>query len=116
MSTKMWEVNVDHARRCVIDDKKLYLYSPPSLNRDGVVFNVVGQVIGLLSNRKYVVADNLSEIQRVSFTVTQKLLSYLVHLLLAPTRATNKTPFKKYKLISVYSSNCPFIYLILHIM
>lgn len=66
MSTKMWEVTAEHARRCVVDDKKLYLYCPPSLNRDGVVFNVVGQVLGLLSDRKYVVADHLSEVQRVS--------------------------------------------------
>ncbi|XP_071713775.1 calmodulin-binding protein 60 A isoform X2 [Rutidosis leptorrhynchoides] len=64
MSTKMWEVTVDHARRCVIDDKKLYLYTPPTLNRDGVVFNVVGQVLGLLSDRKYIITNNLSEIQR----------------------------------------------------
>ncbi|KAI3759366.1 hypothetical protein L6452_07128 [Arctium lappa] len=64
MSTKMWEVTVEHARRCVIDDKKLYLYCPRSMNRDGVVFNVVGQVLGLLSNSKYVVADKLSETER----------------------------------------------------
>ncbi|PWA92412.1 CALMODULIN-BINDING PROTEIN60 [Artemisia annua] len=63
MSTKMWDVTVDHAKRCVVDDKKFYLYCPPSINRDGVVFNVVGQVLGLLSNRKYIVAENLSETQ-----------------------------------------------------
>ncbi|KVI06314.1 Calmodulin binding protein-like protein [Cynara cardunculus var. scolymus] len=61
MSTKMWEVTMEHARRCVIDDMKLYLYCPRSLNRDGVVFNVVGQVLGLLSDSKYIVADKLSE-------------------------------------------------------
>ncbi|KAI3726947.1 hypothetical protein L1987_66754 [Smallanthus sonchifolius] len=64
MSAKMWEAAVEHARRCIVDDKKLYLYCPPSLNKDGVVFNVVGQVLGVLSDRKYVVADNLSELER----------------------------------------------------
>ncbi|KAI3785755.1 hypothetical protein L1987_44880 [Smallanthus sonchifolius] len=63
MSTKMWEATVEHARRCIVDDKKLYLYCPPSLNKDGVVFNVVGQVLGVLSDRKYAVADNLSELE-----------------------------------------------------
>nr|XP_043615175.1 calmodulin-binding protein 60 A-like [Erigeron canadensis] len=84
MSTKMWDVTVDHARRCVIDDKKLYLYCPSSLNGDGVVFNVVGQVLGLLSNRKYVVADKLSEVQRAeahkfvisAFQHSEKIVSY----------------------------------------
>lgn len=64
MSTKMWETTVEHAKRCVVDDKKLYLYCPQSLNRDGVVFNVVGQVLGLLSDCKYVSADKLSEVEK----------------------------------------------------
>ncbi|KAI7754774.1 hypothetical protein M8C21_004020, partial [Ambrosia artemisiifolia] len=64
MSTKMWEAVVEHARRCMVDDKKLYLYCPSSLNRDGVVFNVVGQVLGVLSDSRYVVADNLSDLER----------------------------------------------------
>ncbi|KAK1433799.1 hypothetical protein QVD17_10716 [Tagetes erecta] len=64
MSTKMWEAVVDHARGCMVDDKKLYLYCPPSLNIGGVVFNVVGQVLGFLSDHKYVVVDNLSDLER----------------------------------------------------
>ncbi|KAL8250419.1 hypothetical protein R6Q59_034112 [Mikania micrantha] len=84
MSTKMWEVVVEHARRCMIDDKKLYLYCPPSLNGNGVVFNVVGQVLGVLSDRKYVVADNLSEFERdeahklvvSAFRHTEEIVSY----------------------------------------
>ncbi|KAK9066494.1 hypothetical protein SSX86_013817 [Deinandra increscens subsp. villosa] len=63
MSTKMWEAVVEHARRCMVDDKKLYLYCPPSLNGDGVVFNVVGQFLGVLLDHKYIVADNLSEVE-----------------------------------------------------
>jgi hypothetical protein len=26
MSAKMWEVTVEHARTCVLDDKKMFLY------------------------------------------------------------------------------------------
>ncbi|XP_076895638.1 calmodulin-binding protein 60 A-like [Bidens hawaiensis] len=64
MSTKMWEVVVEHAMRCVIDDNKLYLYCPQSQKKDGVVFNVVGQVLGVLADCKYVVADNLSDTEK----------------------------------------------------
>ncbi|KAI7756181.1 hypothetical protein M8C21_032387 [Ambrosia artemisiifolia] len=73
MSTKMWEVVVEHAARCVIDDNKLYLYCPQSQNKDGVVFNVVGQVLGLLSDCKYVVSDNLSETEKAE---AHKLVLY----------------------------------------
>ncbi|KAL7604014.1 hypothetical protein Lser_V15G17199 [Lactuca serriola] len=64
MSTKMWETTVEHAKSCVVDDKKLYLYCPRSLNRNGVVFNVVGQVLGLLSDSKYVAIEKLSEVEQ----------------------------------------------------
>ncbi|KAL4584974.1 hypothetical protein LXL04_009587 [Taraxacum kok-saghyz] len=64
MSTKMWETAVEHAKSCVVDDKKLYLYCPRSLNRDGVVFNVVGQVLGLLSDSKYVPIHKLSDVEK----------------------------------------------------
>lgn len=79
MSTKMWEAVVDHARTCMVDDKKLYLYCPPSLNRGGVVFNVVGQVLGVLSDHKYVVADNLPELERVSFVFDSTFISLNLH-------------------------------------
>ncbi|CAH1419210.1 unnamed protein product [Lactuca virosa] len=73
MSAKMWEVAVEHATRCVIDDNKLYLYCPQSHQRDGVVFNIVGQVLGLLSNCKYVVSNKLSETEK---TEAHKLVIY----------------------------------------
>ncbi|KAJ9559555.1 hypothetical protein OSB04_004715 [Centaurea solstitialis] len=76
MSTKMWEVVVEHATRCVIDDNKLYLYCPQSQKRDGVVFNIVGQVLGLISGGKYVVSDKLSETEK---TAAQKLVISAFH-------------------------------------
>ncbi|KAG5522892.1 hypothetical protein RHGRI_034890 [Rhododendron griersonianum] len=60
MSAKMWEVTIDHARRCVLDPG-LFLYCPPgSQQKTGVVFNIVGQVMGLLSDCQYAPIDKLS--------------------------------------------------------
>ncbi|XP_060204795.1 calmodulin-binding protein 60 A-like isoform X2 [Lycium barbarum] len=64
MSTKMWEVTVEHARTCLLD-KKMYLYYPSeSVPKTGVAFNIVGQVMGLLPDCQLVPADNLSETQK----------------------------------------------------
>ncbi|XP_073056460.1 calmodulin-binding protein 60 A-like [Primulina eburnea] len=69
MPPKMWDAMVEHARTCVLD-KKLYLYdSSPSQQRNGVVFNVVGQVMGTFSNGQYVSADNLSEPEKADASV-----------------------------------------------
>lgn len=85
MSTKMWEVAVEHATRCVLDDYRLYLYCPQSQKRDGVVFNVVGQVLGLLSDCKYVGSEKLSEIEKVSFLDNFVFLFCNVNLFLTTT-------------------------------
>lgn len=67
MSSKKWKTTVEHARSCVLD-KTLYLYNPsPSLQKTGVVFNVVGQVTGVLSEGHYVTTDNLSDEEKASF-------------------------------------------------
>ncbi|KAL3818649.1 hypothetical protein ACJIZ3_004554 [Penstemon smallii] len=66
MSAKMWEITVEHARTCVLDDK-LYLYDPSrSLQKNGVVFNVVGQVIGMFTNGQYLPIDKLSEPEKAN--------------------------------------------------
>lgn len=59
MSTKMWEATVEHAKTCVLTDK-VHHYYPDSLNKTGVVFNVVGEVRGLISD-KFVSVDDLTE-------------------------------------------------------
>ncbi|XP_066385754.1 calmodulin-binding protein 60 A-like isoform X1 [Miscanthus floridulus] len=59
MSAKMWEATVEHAKTCVLTDK-VHHYYPDSLNKAGVVFNVVGEVRGLISD-KYVSVDDLTE-------------------------------------------------------
>nr|POE60818.1 calmodulin-binding protein 60 a [Quercus suber] len=64
MSAKMWEVTVEHAQTCVLE-KRMFLYSPPSSQqKNGVVFNVVGQVMGLLLECQYVPIDKLSETEK----------------------------------------------------
>ncbi|KAK4568527.1 hypothetical protein RGQ29_004081 [Quercus rubra] len=64
MSAKMWEVTVEHAQTCVLE-KRMFLYSPPSSQQKyGVVFNVVGQVMGLLLECQYVPIDELSETEK----------------------------------------------------
>ncbi|GAV71002.1 Calmodulin_bind domain-containing protein, partial [Cephalotus follicularis] len=73
MSPKMWEVTLEHARTCNID-KRMYLYSPSGCQRkSGVVFNVVGQVMGLLSECQYVPIDKLSESEKAD---SQNLVIY----------------------------------------
>ncbi|XP_022134821.1 calmodulin-binding protein 60 A isoform X2 [Momordica charantia] len=65
MSTKMWDATIEHAQTCVLD-RKIYLYKPRDLEqKSGVVFNVVGQVMGLLSDYQYVPIDKLSETEKV---------------------------------------------------
>ncbi|KGN63613.2 calmodulin-binding protein 60 A isoform X1 [Cucumis sativus] len=65
MSTKMWEAIIEHAQTCVLD-KKIYVYKPHDLEqKSGVVFDVVGRVMGLLSDYQYVPIDKLSESEKV---------------------------------------------------
>ena len=71
MSAKMWEVTVEHAQTCVLE-KRMFLYSPPSSRqKNGVVFNVVGQVMGLLLECQYVPIDKLSETEKALLLLTQ---------------------------------------------
>ncbi|CAN6291288.1 unnamed protein product [Urochloa humidicola] len=70
MSTKMWEATVEHAETCVLTDKVHYYY-PDGLNKPGVVFNVVGEVRGLISD-KFVSVDDLTEQEKAEARVTVK--------------------------------------------
>ncbi|XP_042502880.1 calmodulin-binding protein 60 A-like isoform X2 [Macadamia integrifolia] len=71
MSSKMWEAIVDHARTCTLDNR-IYMYYPPNAQkRMGVVFNIVGQALGLLAEEKYIPIDELSDTEKAD---TQKLV------------------------------------------
>ncbi|XP_020537431.1 calmodulin-binding protein 60 A isoform X2 [Jatropha curcas] len=65
MSAKMWEVTIEHARTCVLDKRMYLYYAPASQHKSGVVFNVVGQVMGLLSDSQYVPIDKLSDTEKI---------------------------------------------------
>lgn len=57
-----WKGTVDHARKCDVDDKKMYLhYSSSSECKNGVVFDVVGQLKGVLRNNHYVPIERVAE-------------------------------------------------------
>ena len=76
MSTKMWEVTVEHARTCMLPNQ-MYVYfaeSSPQRNTEaGVVFNVVGEVMGLLSQNQFVSVNDLSESQKVGFSLSSRV-------------------------------------------
>ncbi|XP_059641012.1 calmodulin-binding protein 60 A-like isoform X2 [Cornus florida] len=61
--TKMVEIMINHAQTCILD-KTVYLYRPSSQQKNGVVFNVVGQLIGLLLEGQCVPSDRLSKTQK----------------------------------------------------
>ena len=67
MSAKMWEVTIEHARTCVLDKRVFLYYSPISQHRNGVVFNVVGLVMGLFLDSQFVPVDNLPENDQAYF-------------------------------------------------
>lgn len=67
MSAKMWEVAIEHARTCVLDKRVFLYYSPISQHRNGVVFNVVGQVMGFYLESQFVPIDKLPENEKAIF-------------------------------------------------
>ena len=78
MSAKMWEVTVEHAQTCVLE-KRMFLYSPPSSQQKyGVVFNVVGQVMGLLLECQYVPIDELSETEKALLLLPQIYFLFII--------------------------------------
>ncbi|XP_058226229.1 calmodulin-binding protein 60 A-like isoform X2 [Rhododendron vialii] len=65
-SAKRLESIVDHAQTCILD-KSLQLYFPVSSEKKaGVVFNEVGQLMGLISECCYLPIDKLSKDQKVN--------------------------------------------------
>ncbi|XP_059645591.1 calmodulin-binding protein 60 A-like isoform X2 [Cornus florida] len=61
--SKIMEIMIDHARTCILD-KRVYLYRASSQEENGVVFNVVGQLMGLLLECQCVSIDALSETKK----------------------------------------------------
>ncbi|KAL3835165.1 hypothetical protein ACJIZ3_009901 [Penstemon smallii] len=60
-----WKATLDHAQTCVVDDKKMYLYTSPSSELTvRVVFDVLGQLRGVIRDSCYVPIDNISEVEK----------------------------------------------------
>lgn len=68
----MWEVITDHARTCMIDEGLYLYYYPSSQQKTGVVFNVVGQVKGLVRESLYFPTDLLSEKEKACHSFPYK--------------------------------------------
>ncbi|XP_010483971.1 PREDICTED: calmodulin-binding protein 60 A isoform X1 [Camelina sativa] len=64
MSSKMWEITLEHARSCVLDSSVHVYQAPGFQKKTAVVFNVVAQVLGLLVDFQYIPAEKLSEIEK----------------------------------------------------
>ncbi|KAF8112599.1 hypothetical protein N665_0063s0085 [Sinapis alba] len=78
MSSKMWEITLDHARSCVLDNS-VHVYQPHGFQKEtAVVFNVVAQVLGLLVDFQYIPAEKLSEIEKAQ--AEEMVLAALSHL------------------------------------
>ncbi|XP_058115575.1 calmodulin-binding protein 60 A-like isoform X2 [Magnolia sinica] len=65
MSAKMWEITVDHAWTCTLD-RRLFVYYTSAQQRTGVIFNIVGQMIGLHSELQFVPVKDLSDTQKAN--------------------------------------------------
>ncbi|KAK6148431.1 hypothetical protein DH2020_019343 [Rehmannia glutinosa] len=57
---KTWKATVDHARTCIIDDKRICSYYPSSEYEMGVIYDVVGGLKGLIHDSHYIPINNLS--------------------------------------------------------
>lgn len=66
---KTWELTVDHARTCPLD-KSSYLYCPQLSDlKTGVVFNIMGKLLGLFTDGHYVPLDKLSENEKARISL-----------------------------------------------
>lgn len=80
MSAKMWEATIEHARTCILPTQ-MYMYfgnsNPQGNTETGVVFNIVGEVMGLLSQNDFIHIDDLSESQKVGCSAYVHMLHLL---------------------------------------
>ncbi|KAG8378993.1 hypothetical protein BUALT_Bualt07G0042100 [Buddleja alternifolia] len=64
LGAKKWEAMVNNARACP-DHKRMYCYINYDQHKTGVVFNILGQVLGLYSKNQYFTTTMLSENHKV---------------------------------------------------
>ncbi|OAY75136.1 Calmodulin-binding protein 60 A [Ananas comosus] len=73
MSAKMWEATVEHARTCVLTEQLHIYYHPDGENKSGVVFNVVGEVMGLVCDQRFLPIRDLEDKEKEEARVVVKL-------------------------------------------
>ncbi|CAH8378118.1 unnamed protein product [Eruca vesicaria subsp. sativa] len=77
MSSKMWEITLDHGRSCVLNNSQLY--QPRGFEKEtAVVFNVVAQVKFRSWIFLYIHAEKLSKIEKAQAEVI--VIDALSHL------------------------------------
>uniref|UniRef100_A0ACD5X612 Uncharacterized protein n=1 Tax=Avena sativa TaxID=4498 RepID=A0ACD5X612_AVESA len=86
MSTKIWEAAVEHAKTTCIKSDKVHIYYLDSPSKTAVVFNAVGEVRGLISE-KFVSVDDLTEKEK------------------AEAHAAVKQAYEDWKNVSTYDSD-----------
>ncbi|CAN4086145.1 unnamed protein product [Withania somnifera] len=81
MKPKMLEETISHAQRCIINER-IYSYIDFQEN-EGVVFNIVGEVQGLIRGLQYIPMQLLSESDKARsfYTKTVVIVSFLLLLL-----------------------------------
>ncbi|KAL3740314.1 hypothetical protein ACJRO7_021570 [Eucalyptus globulus] len=74
---KKWDILVDHAKTCKID-QKLYLYYSDGMRKHGAVFNTNKQLIGLIKDRVYFATHQLTAQEKEhGDTIVKKALANL---------------------------------------
>ncbi|XP_020582812.1 calmodulin-binding protein 60 A [Phalaenopsis equestris] len=71
MSARMWESTVDHARTCPLTNQ-MHLYYADDLQKTGIVFNVIGEVMGILMDQQFVHVNDLSDAQKADAKMLAK--------------------------------------------
>lgn len=88
MSTKMWEAVLEHARTCVLANQ-MHVYRHPdgSQKQQAVVFNVVGELKGVISEQgQFVSVDDLSEKETVCFFPSFGCFTNIMYMFMQYTR------------------------------
>ncbi|KAI0502659.1 hypothetical protein KFK09_017615 [Dendrobium nobile] len=71
MSAKMWEITVDHARTCPLTNQ-MHLHYADDVQKTGIVFNVIGEVMGILTDQQFVSVNDLSDVQKADANMLAK--------------------------------------------
>lgn len=72
-----WKIIINHAQMCK-DDNGIYLYYYPRDGHNGVVFNISGQLVGLIAESQFVPCDKLPRDKKVCFLYLILVYSFVL--------------------------------------